>query len=153
MVITRAQSTINNQTSNTNIDYYSDNDSDISFPVFSSQNVNIRIDSQQMAECERDHERVLIQERFKDMNRQIGELTAPVLTLTEKLSSGNREKNGPNVQRLTTPNHSDTLWNNCSKLEKTCLLQTCNWKMMTRRKIDQKIETPTFLRLEKPNNV
>ena len=41
------------------------------------------------------------------MNCQVGELTTRVLALTEKLSSGNREKNGSNVQRVRTPSHSD----------------------------------------------
>ena len=56
MVITGAKSASNSQTSNTNMDDYSDNESDISLPGFGSQNV---IGHQQMAECERDHERVL----------------------------------------------------------------------------------------------
>ena len=60
-----------------------------------------------MAECERDHGRVRIEQRFNDLNRQIGELTTLVLTLTETLYSGNREGNGSDVQRSETAGHSD----------------------------------------------
>ena len=54
-----------------------------------------------MANCERDHERVRVEQRFDDLNRKIGEITTLILTLTEKLSSGNREEDGFKVQRLS----------------------------------------------------
>ena len=47
-------------------------------------------------EQESDHERIRIERRFNEMNRQIGELSLLVRTLTEKISSGNREQNGNN---------------------------------------------------------
>ena len=60
---------------------YSDNESDIGSPGFDSQNLNTRLDTKQMVDCERNHERVLIQQRFNDIKRQIGELTTLVLIL------------------------------------------------------------------------
>ena len=92
MIITRAQSASNNQANKTKTNNYSDNESDISLPGFESQNVIVRTDNGRMAECGRDHERVRIEQRFNDMNRLIGELTTLVLNLTEKLSSGIRER-------------------------------------------------------------
>ena len=90
MVITRAQSTNNNQASPTNTDEYSDNGSDNSLPGFSSQNFNGWNDNQQITDCEGDHERAQIEQRFKDMNRHIRELTTLARTLIGKIASSNR---------------------------------------------------------------
>ena len=56
----------------------------------------------------RDHERVCNERRFNEMNRQIGELTSLVRTLTERISSSNREENGNNSPRSRSTSHSDT---------------------------------------------
>ena len=107
MIITRAQSASNNQANHTFMDEYSANDSDISLPGFSLQNINARNNNQQMIDCERDHERLRIEQGFNDMNRQIGELTSLVRALTEKIASSNRKENDTNTQRFRTPSHSD----------------------------------------------
>ena len=43
---------------------------------------------------ERDHEKIRIEQRFMEMNRQISELINLVNTLTEKVTSNPREDNG-----------------------------------------------------------
>ena len=89
------------------MDEYSDNESDISLPGFSSQNLNARSNDQQLTDCERDHERVPIEQRFNYMNRQTGELITLVRTLTEKIASSIREENGSNDQCLRTRSRFD----------------------------------------------
>ena len=55
-----------------------------------------------------DFENNNIERRFLDMSRQIGELTNILLSLTERLSSNGRERNGLNTL-LSEPNsRSDT---------------------------------------------
>ena len=74
--MTRAHSASNNQANLTNMDECSDKDSDISLPGFSSQNLNVRNNDQQMIDCERGHEKVRIEQRLNDINRQREELTS-----------------------------------------------------------------------------
>ena len=53
-----------------------------------------------------DHEYSRIEQRFIEMNRQIGELTSMFRALTEKVSNS-REESDPNVRNLWTLPHSD----------------------------------------------
>ena len=78
---------------------YDDNSSDVSLPEFSTRSFEIENNTNDHGEQERDHERIRIERRFNEMNRQIGELTSLVRTLTEKVSSGNREGNGNNSRQ------------------------------------------------------
>ena len=75
---------------------YFNNDSDVSLPEFNSRNR----DSEINYETTLDYERVRIEQRFKDMKSQIGELTSMGKTLTEKISSNNREECGSNVRNV-----------------------------------------------------
>ena len=103
MVITRCQSTTNNRTARMDMEKYSDNDSVVSLPTFNSRNYNVEINGEQMIKHERDHKRIRLEQRFNNMNRQIGEPTFVIRTLTEKISSSNRE-----VQRSRAPSNSDS---------------------------------------------
>ena len=87
METNRSQGANKNQTNCTGMDEYSDNDSDISLPGVSSRDLNAAISNEQMVNHERDHERLHIEQRFFDMNRQICELISPVRILTEKITS------------------------------------------------------------------
>ena len=59
-----------------------------------------------MRSLERDHDRLRIEQRFLDMNRQIGELTIIVKVLTEKISTS-KEGNNQNVLNSDTSTRSD----------------------------------------------
>ena len=56
---------------------------------------------------ERDRERSRIEQRFNEKNRQIVQLTSLVRTLTEKVSSNNREENDRDVLKSESSSHSD----------------------------------------------
>ena len=58
---------------------------------------------------ESDHEKIRIEQRFFDMNRQIGELTSMVKTFTETMTDI-REENGQNVQTIETLRRSDNMY-------------------------------------------
>ena len=68
MVITRAQSTAIFQARNTNMNVYSDNESDLSFSEINSDNLIAENSSHHFNEQQRDHERIRIERRFNDMN-------------------------------------------------------------------------------------
>ena len=59
-----------------------------------------------MREIERDHENHRFEQRFLEMNRQIGELTSIVRALTGRLSNG-REENNRDVLNSETSARSD----------------------------------------------
>ena len=88
---------------------YSDNESDISLHELCSHNLGSENNTRHLNDQERDHERVRIEQRFNDMNRQIEELTSLVRTLPEKIASNHREENDKNVKQTGTPCHSDTV--------------------------------------------
>ena len=85
---------------------FSDNDNNVSFPEHYSRGQNSETNNENLSDQERDHQRIRIELRFSDMNRQIGELTSLVKTLTEKIASNGREKSDRNVRRTRTPRHS-----------------------------------------------
>ena len=49
---------------------------------------------------ERDHKQVRIERRFREMDRQIGELTSLLRTLTERISSNNREEKAATLHKI-----------------------------------------------------
>ena len=61
-----------------------------------------------MKSMERDHEGLRIEQRFLDMNRQIGELTRIVKALTEKMSNTKEGKN-QDVLNSETSTRSDRI--------------------------------------------
>ena len=93
MVVTRSQSNRNNLLESETM---SDNESDHSVPEVLSRAQMIEFDDGEIIDGNRDFDNNRIEQRFCDKNRQIGELTDIVLSLTEKLSSNIREGNGSN---------------------------------------------------------
>ena len=67
---------------------------------------------------ERDHERSRIEQRFMEMNKQIGELTSMVRALTEKVTNS-REESDPKFRDFRTLPHSDSM-------ENGSIIQLCN---------------------------
>ena len=84
MVTTRSQSSRNFQTENINMDRTSDNESEASFPDILSREQMTELDSNNLLNDRNNIEKNMIDQRFYEMNRQIGELTALVLALTQR---------------------------------------------------------------------
>ena len=93
-------------------------------PLFRSESdVHVTIHSDEKSDIEedyhRDHERLRIEQRFTDMNKQIGELTIIVRALTEKISTS-KEGNHQDVLNSETSTRSDnfpmSLAKSCEKL-------------------------------------
>ena len=93
-------------------------------PLFRSESdVDVTIHSDEESDIEedyhRDHERLRIEQRFTDMNKQIGELTIIVRALTEKISTS-KEGNHQDVLNSETSTRSDnfpmSLAKSCEKL-------------------------------------
>ena len=57
---------------------------------------------------ERDHERLRKEQRFFEMNKQIGEITSMARALTEKVTNS-REENDQNGHNFWTSMRSDTI--------------------------------------------
>ena len=107
MVNTRSQAPQSNQIREDVMSDYDDNSSDISLPDFGTRTFEIKKNTNNYGEQERDHQRLRIERRFNEMNRHVGELTSLVRTLTEKISSDNREENDNNSSQNRSPSHSD----------------------------------------------
>ena len=60
-----------------------------------------------MRSQKKDHERLRMEQKFLDMNRQIGKLTTIVKALTEKISNS-KEGNNQDVLNSDTSTHSDS---------------------------------------------
>ena len=85
----------------------SDNEDNISIADhYSGSYLNDQID-EMLRQQERDHERSRIEQRFLEINKQIGELISMVRALTEKVANS-REENDPNVRYFRTLPHSDS---------------------------------------------
>ena len=98
MVITRSQTLQKKQTKQVEMETFSDNEKNASFPdLYSRLHHFSEPNEENNLTQERDHERVGIEQRFMDMDSQIGELTSMGKSLTEKISSSNREGSGQNV--------------------------------------------------------
>ena len=63
-------------------------------------------DDETLRSQERDHERSRIEQRFWEMNRQIGVLTSIFRPITEKVTNS-WEESDPNVRNIRTLPHSD----------------------------------------------
>ena len=107
MVTTRSQSSRNFQTENIKMDRTSDNESEASFPEVLSREQMMELDSENLLNDRNNVERNMIDQRFYEMNRQIGELTDLVLALTQQISSNHREGNGLNMAKPSANGHSD----------------------------------------------
>ena len=77
---------------------FSDIDNNVSFPELYSRSQNSETNNENLSDQERDYQRIRIELRFSDMNRQIGELTSLVRTVKEKIASNGREESDINVR-------------------------------------------------------
>ena len=108
MVITRSQSSQNRQVETENMDRSSDNESEASFPELLSRDQMVDLDSDDVLTRRQNSNSYNIDQRFNEINRQIGDLTNIVLTLTNQFASVNGEGNRLNPATTSTDGRSDT---------------------------------------------
>ena len=108
MVTIRSQSTRSSKTESERMERASDDERETSFPDILSREQMIELDSDDLLNRQRDTKRDVIDQRFYEMNRQIGELTNLVLALTLQISSNTREGNGLNMATSSANSHSET---------------------------------------------
>ena len=75
------------------------------------------LDNDDLFNSQHRNERNAINQRFYEMNRQIGELTNLVLALTQHFSSNPRERRGLNVAKTSANRRSDSP-NSLRKIQK-----------------------------------
>ena len=109
MVVTRSQT---NKTNSSEQRIMSDNESETSFPDLLTRQQMTELDSHELLNQQLYSERVIIDQQFYEMNRQIKELTNIVLALTQQISSNPREGNGPNMATTIANSRSD-IWKSC----------------------------------------
>ena len=85
MVDTKSQVLRENRVEQSEDDRFSDNDDNVSVADHYQKIYFGENGEETMRSMERDHERLRIEQRFIDMNRQTGELTSIVRALTEKI--------------------------------------------------------------------
>ena len=107
MIMTRSQASRNGRTDHVEAGTFSDEDSNDSMPDIPSRNSYADSIVEAMRSWERDHENYRIEQRFMEMNRQIGELTSIVRALTEKISNS-KEGNNQDVLNSETSTRSDS---------------------------------------------
>ena len=86
----------------------SDNESEASFPEVLTREQMTDLDNDELLNAQHRNEGNAIDQRFYEMNRQIGEPTNLVLALTQQISSNPREGNGPNVAATSANSRSDS---------------------------------------------
>ena len=84
MVLTRSQTSCQSQLKSENIKYFSDYDSDASFPERDSRGATNNIERTNLLDLERDDERSIYDQVFIGMNTQIRELTSIVKTFADQ---------------------------------------------------------------------
>ena len=97
MVITRSQSNQNREIEIETMDRSSDNESETSFPHVLSREQIADLDSDDLLNRRRNNDNYSFDQRFNEINRQIGDLTNIVLTLTQQFTSVNGEGNRLNT--------------------------------------------------------
>ena len=107
MVITRSQSSQNRQVETEYMDRSSDNESEASFPELLSRDQMVDLDSDDVLTRRQNSNSYSIDQRFNEINRQIGDLTNIVLTLTNQFASVNGEGNRLNPATTSTDGRSD----------------------------------------------
>ena len=112
MVITRSQSSQNRQVETENMDRSSDNESEASFPELLSRDQMVDLDSDDVLTRRQNSNSYSIDQRFNEINRQIGDLTNIVLTLTNQFASVNGEGNRLNPATTSTGGRSDIIASN-----------------------------------------
>ena len=109
MVTTRFQSNQNRQTENGIMDRSSDSENETSFPDVLSRDQIADLDSEDVLTRRQNNNNYDIDYRFNEINRQIGDLTDIVLSLTNQLASVNGEGNRLNAVTTNTNSRSDSL--------------------------------------------
>ena len=104
MVVTRSQTKRINSAKRR---IMSDNESEASFPDLPTTEQMTELDSDKLLNQQRNAERDMIDQRFFEMKKQIGELTNMVLALTQQISSNPREGNGLNRATTNANGRSD----------------------------------------------
>ena len=101
--MTRSQSSRKIRTEQAEMETFSNNESNASYPDFYSGDHFTEINVEAIRTHERDHERIRIEQRFMDMNRQIAESTSMVKAFSENMSR-KEEENGQNGRMMGRPN-------------------------------------------------
>ena len=107
MVTTRSQSNRIREVDNRVMDRSGDNESEASFPDILSRDQMAELDTDDLLNRQRKNDGYSIDQRFNEINRQIGDLTDIVLTLTQQFSSNNREGSRLNVATTSANSRSD----------------------------------------------
>ena len=107
MVNTRSRFNRESRIEQSGTSSYSDNEDNMSVADHFGENVLGNEFENDMREIERDHENHRFEQRFLEMNRQIGELTNIVKALTDRLSNS-REENNRDVPNPETSARSVT---------------------------------------------
>ena len=107
MVTTRSQSNRDKQVETQNMDRSSDSESDASFPDVLSRDQIENLDSEDVLTRHHGDHNNSVDQRFNELNRQIGDLTSLVLTLTNQIASTNGEGNRPNIATTSANSRSD----------------------------------------------
>ena len=133
MVITRSQSSQNRQVETENMDRSSDNESEASFPELLSRDQMVDLDSDDVLTRRQNSNSYSIDQRFNEINRQIGDLTIIVLTLTNQFASVNGEGNRLNPATTSTDGRSDIreLVTVYKKIAVKILREICGREMIT----------------------
>ena len=108
MVTTRSQSNQNRQTENGTMNRSSDSESETSFPDVLSRDQIADLDSEDVLTRRQNNNNYDIDHRFNEINRQIGDLTDIVLSLTNQVASVNGEGNRLNAVTTNTNSRSDS---------------------------------------------
>ena len=106
MVNTRSRFNRENRIEQSGTSRYSDDEDNMSVADHFGENVLENETENDMREIERDHENHRFEQRFLEMNRQIGELISIVKALTDRLSNS-REENNRDVLNSETSARSD----------------------------------------------
>ena len=122
MVTTRFQSNQNRQTENGIMDRSSDSENETSFPDVLSRDQIADLDSEDVLTRRQNNNNYDIDYRFNEINRQIGDLTDIVLSLTNQLASVNGEGNRLNAVTTNTNSRSDK-YSHESHLPADCSVQ------------------------------
>ena len=109
MVTTRSQNTRNSKVENERMERANDNERETSFPDILAREQMNEIDNNDLLNRQHNTERNMIDQRFNEMNRQIGELTNLVLALTQQISSNPREEKGLDAATSSANCRSDNV--------------------------------------------
>ena len=110
----RSQFLSENRVEQSEEERFTDDDDNVSVADHCRERYFSENDGETMRSIERDHERLRIEQRFIDMNRQTGELTSIVKALTEKISNS-KEGNNQDVLNTETSTRSDVFHHHISR--------------------------------------